>query len=171
MALLACGQRGGESEYEDVFGGTWDVKEINCRESLTSPPSETYRMSIPVTLFKIKFEGRTFSYSVELSDGCQTNINGVKSAEYKTASSGTIGFFDVGTNASRCSAALREATGTPATNVNVPFGITEIISRNLLWELKTDGSIEVGLPLSFKGSEAGPCGGSCLCSLEMVKTD
>ena len=126
-------------------------------------------MESPVELFQFEFTGRSFLYSVQIG-GCQTNLSGVRFADYSSASHGSIGFYDIGNNTSGCVANLDELTGTVA-DVPVPFGVTETVARELIWELKNDGSLEMGIPILFKGSDAGPCGGSCLCSLDMHRSD
>lgn len=162
LALSACGYRGDDDGYENVFEGTWELETISCYGGSDSAALENYSMTGQVQSARFDFYGRGFIFSAQIDGvpGCNVNATGMRAVEYSSQTNGYMSFYKVGSH-TNCAPELNELNGL-ATNVPVPFGINEVVSQGLPWEIDSD-SLRILLPMDFKGSLAGPCSQSCSC--------
>lgn len=168
LSLSSCGYRGDDSDIDDVFLGTWNVNEINCRVDEISPAIETYIIQTPIEIFQLEFKGRNFLFSAQVNSpsSCQVNVTAVMAADYEYSDAGTLSLYEVSSH-SACNVDLDDVNGS-VSNVTIPFGVNEAYSRDLDWDYD-GGKLNISLPFIFSGSSGGPCSGSCTCEYELIK--
>jgi hypothetical protein len=159
VLLASCGIRQEKSPLENVIDGKWLLKELDCYLANPTTPEENYVINTSLDTILFDFNGRDVDYGV--SGTCSVTSDGQYRINFSSTTTGTITIYDL-LGGNECNITIFETGG--AGNISVKFEITSSYSADLDWTYKTDGSLYMRFPSSFKGSNVSTrCNEDCNC--------